>query len=99
MVCIYGTSLSLAGVGAVLGLEEQKLKEGKELIRYFCVPCKPTKTNGGRIRNLPHHDMAKWRSFISYNKRDVEAEMSIQAKLEKFPVPNFIWEEYHLDQK
>lgn len=94
-----GRPLSLAGVGAVLGLEEQKLKEGKELIRYFCVPCKPTKTNGGRIRNLPHHDMAKWRSFISYNKRDVEAEMSIQAKLEKFPVPNFIWEEYHLDQK
>lgn len=94
-----GLPLSLAGVGAVLGLEEQKLKEGKELIRYFCVPCKPTKTNGGRIRNLPHHDMAKWRSFISYNKRDVEAEMSIQAKLEKFPVPNFIWEEYHLDQK
>lgn len=94
-----GLPLSLAGVGAVLGLEEQKLKEGKELIRYFCVPCKPTKTNGGRIRNLPHHDMAKWHSFISYNKRDVEVEMSIQVKLEKFPVPNFIWEEYHLDQK
>ncbi|WP_347472943.1 DNA polymerase [Clostridium kluyveri] len=94
-----GLPLSLAGVGAVLGLEEQKLKEGKELIRYFCVPCKPTKTNGGRIRNLPHHDMAKWSSFISYNKRDVEVEMSIQVKLEKFPVPNFIWEEYHLDQK
>lgn len=94
-----GLPLSLAGVGAVLGLEEQKLKEGKDLIRYFCVPCKPTKTNGGRVRNLPHHDMAKWRSFISYNKRDVEVEISIQAKLEKFPVPNFIWEEYHLDQE
>lgn len=94
-----GLPLSLAGVGAVLGLEEQKLKEGKDLIRYFCVPCKPTKTNGGRVRNLPHHAMAKWHTFISYNKRDVEVEMSIQAKLEKFPVPNFIWEEYHLDQE
>ncbi|MFR1708858.1 MAG: DNA polymerase [Clostridium sp.] len=94
-----GLPLSLAGVGAVLGLEEQKLKEGKDLIRYFCVPCKSTKTNGGRVRNLPHHDMAKWHTFISYNKRDVEVEMSIQAKLEKFHVPNFIWEEYHLDQE
>ena len=94
-----GLPLSLAGVGAVLGLEEQKLKEGKDLIRYFCVPCKPTKINGGRVRNLPHHDMAKWHSFIYYNKRDVKVEMSIQAKLEKFPVPNFIWEEYHLDQE
>lgn len=94
-----GLPLSLAGVGVVLGLEEQKLKEGKDLIRYFCVPCKPTKTNGGRVRNLPHHDMAKWHTFISYNKRDVEVEISIQAKLEKFPVPNFIWEEYHLDQE
>lgn len=94
-----GLPLSLAGVGAVLGLEEQKLKEGKDLIRYFCVPCKPTKINGGRVRNLPHHDMVKWHTFISYNKRDVEVEMSIQEKLEKFPVPNFIWEEYHLDQE
>lgn len=94
-----GLPLSLAGVGVVLGLEEQKLKEGKDLIRYFCVPCKPTKTNGGRVRNLPHHDMAKWHTFISYNKRDVEVEISIQAKLEKFPVPNFIWEEYYLDQE
>lgn len=94
-----GLPLSLAGVGAVLGLEEQKLKEGKDLIRYFCLPCKPTKTNGGRVRNLPHHDIAKWHTFISYNKRDVEVEMSIQAKLKKFPVPNFIWEEYNLDQE
>lgn len=94
-----GLPLSLAGVGTVLELEEQKLKEGKDLIRYFCVPCKPTKTNGGRMRNLPHHDMAKWHTFISYNKRDVEVEISIQAKLEKFSVPNFIWEEYHLDQE
>lgn len=94
-----GLPLSLAGVGAVLGLEEQKLKEGKELIRYFCVPCKPTKTNGGRERNLPHHDIGKWKLFIYYNKRDVEVEMAIQTKLSKYPVPNFIWKEYCLDQE
>lgn len=94
-----GLPLSLAGAGAVLGLEEQKLKEGKDLIRYFCVPCKPTKTNGGRNRNLPHHDKAKWDTFVFYNKRDVEVEMSIQKKLSKFPVPDFIWDEYHLDQE
>lgn len=94
-----GLPLSLAGAGTVLGLEEQKLKEGKELIRYFCVPCKPTKTNGGRERNLPHHDIGKWKQFISYNKRDVEVEMAIQTKLSKYPVPDFIWEEYCLDQE
>lgn len=94
-----GLPLSLAGAGTVLGLEEQKLKEGKELIRYFCVPCKPTKTNGGRERNMPHHDIGKWKQFISYNKRDVEVEMAIQTKLSKYPVPDFIWEEYCLDQE
>lgn len=94
-----GLPLSLAGAGAVLELEDQKLKEGKELIRYFCTPCKPTKTNGGRIRNFPHHDIAKWKMFISYNKRDVEVEMAIQKRLSKFPVPDFIWEEYCLDQQ
>ena len=94
-----GLPLSLAGAGTVLGLEEQKLKEGKDLIRYFCVPCKPTKVNGGRTRNLPEHDMEKWNSFIFYNKRDVEVEMSIQDRLKKFPVPDFVWDEYHLDQE
>lgn len=94
-----GLPLSLAGVGAVLGLEEQKLKEGKDLIRYFCVPCKPTKANGGRTRNLPQHDMEKWELFKKYNKRDVEVEMSVQDRLKKYPVPDFIWEEYHLDQE
>lgn len=94
-----GLPLSLAGAGAVLGLEEQKLTEGKDLIRYFCVPCKPTKVNGGRTRNLPQHDMTKWELFKKYNKRDVEVEMSIQEKLHKFPVPDFVWEEYHLDQE
>lgn len=94
-----GLPLSLAGAGTVLGLEEQKLKEGKDLIRYFCVPCKPTKVNGGRTRNLPEHDIEKWNTFIFYNKRDVEVEMSIQDKLKKFHVPDFVWDEYHLDQE
>lgn len=94
-----GSPLSLAGAGAVLGLEEQKLKEGKDLIRYFCVPCKPTKVNGGRTRNLPEHDWEKWERFKFYNKRDVEVEMSIQKKLSKYPVPDFVWDEYHIDQE
>ena len=94
-----GLPLSLAGAGAVLGLEEQKLKEGKDLIRYFCVPCKPTKVNGGRTRNLPEHDWEKWEWFKFYNKRDVEVEMSIQKRLSKYPVPDFVWDEYHIDQE
>lgn len=94
-----GLPLSLAGAGAVLGLEEQKLKEGKELIRYFCVPCKATKCNGGRTRNLPEHDREKWNLFKAYNQRDVEVEQSIQQKLAKFPVPDFVWEEFWLDQE
>ena len=94
-----GLPLSLEGVGAVLGLEKQKLTEGKNLIKYFCVPCAPTKTNGGRTRNLPQHDMEKWEQFKAYNLRDVETEMSIQRKLTRFPVPDFIWNEYHLDQE
>ena len=93
-----GLPLSLEGVGAVLGLKEQKMKEGKDLIRYFCVPCKPTKTNGGRTRNLPEHAPDKWSTFVAYNERDVITEMGIKEKLHKFPVPDFIWDEYHLDQ-
>ena len=94
-----GLPLSLAGVGAVLGLEEQKLKEGKDLIRYFCVPCKPTKSNGGRTRNLPEHDPEKWDLFKFYNRRDVEVEQSIQKKLHNFTVPDSVWEEFWLDQE
>lgn len=94
-----GLPLSLEGAGAVLGLKDQKMKEGKDLIRYFCVPCKPTKSNGGRTRNLPHHAPDKWALFKEYNKRDVEVEMNIKEKLRKFPVPEFVWEEYHLDQE
>ncbi len=94
-----GLPRSLADVGAVLGLEKQKLTEGKDLIRYFCVPCKPTKANGGRTRNLPEHDREKWERFKAYNLRDVEAEMQIQQRLAKFPVPDFVWEEYRQDQE
>ncbi|KSV58136.1 DNA polymerase [Acetivibrio ethanolgignens] len=94
-----GLPLSLEGVGAVLGLKDQKMKEGKDLIRYFCVPCKPTKTNGGRTRNLPEHAPDKWSTFKAYNVRDVEVELAIKERLAKFPVPNFVWDEYHLDQE
>lgn len=94
-----GLPRSLESVGAVLGLEKQKLTEGKDLIRYFCVPCRPTKANGGRTRNLPEHDPEKWERFKAYNLRDVETEMQIQERLSRFPVPDFIWEEYQLDQE
>ena len=94
-----GLPRSLEDVGAVLGLEKQKLSEGKDLIRYFCVPCKPTKANGGRTRNLPEHDREKWERFKAYNLRDVEAEMQIQQRLSRYPVPDFVWEEYRQDQE
>ena len=94
-----GLPLSLEGVGAVLKLQDQKMKEGKDLIKYFCCPCKPTKVNGGRTRNLPEHAPDKWKAFKTYNKRDVEVELSIKQKLSKFPVPDFVWDEYHLDQE
>ena len=94
-----GLPLSLEGVGAVLRLEDQKMDEGKALIRYFSVPCAPTKANGGRTRNLPSDDPGKWETFKKYNQRDVEVEMSIQRKLRNFPVPDFVWDEYHIDQE
>lgn len=94
-----GLPLSLKGVGAVLKLDEQKMSEGSDLIRYFCVPCKPTKSNGGRTRNLPGDAPDKWETFKAYNRRDVEVELSIKEKLRNFPVPKFIWDEYHLDQQ
>jgi DNA polymerase len=94
-----GLPLSLEGVGAVLGLEKQKLCEGKDLIKYFCQPCAPTKSNNGRTRNRPYHAPDKWATFKKYNARDVETEMSIQARLANFPVPESVWDEYHLDQE
>ncbi len=94
-----GLPLSLEGVGTVLGLEKQKLSEGKELIKYFSVPCTPTKANGGRTRNLPADAPDKWETFKRYNLRDVETEMGIKARLSKFPVPESVWDEYHIDQE
>ena len=94
-----GLPLSLEGAGAVLKLDSQKMKEGKDLIRYFCIPCKETKSNGGRTRNLPQHALDKWALFKSYNKRDVEVEMVIQKRLRNYPVPESVWDEYHLDQE
>lgn len=90
---------SLEDVGAVLGLDKQKMKEGKELIRYFCVPCKPTKANGGRTRNLPHHAPEKWELFKTYCKRDVDVEKAIRQKLNNFPIPESEMEMYRLDQE
>ena len=94
-----GLPLGLDKVGAVLGFEEQKLKDGKELIKYFCCPCRPTKKNGGRTWNLPHHAPEKWALFKKYNERDVQVEMQIQDRLKNYQVPDFVWDEYHLDQE
>ena len=94
-----GLPLSLEGAGSVLGLEKQKLSEGKDLIRFFCRPCKPTAANGQRTRNLPTDAPDKWTAFKAYNKRDVETELAIQARLSKFPVPDEVWDEYHIDQQ
>lgn len=94
-----GLPLSLEGVGAVLGLEKQKLTEGKDLIKYFSVPCAPTKTNGGRTRNRPFHAPDKWEAFKKYNIRDVETEIGIKDRLAKFPVSDDVWDEYHIDQE
>ena len=94
-----GLPMSLKGVGTVLGLEKQKLDEGKDLIRYFCQPCKPTIVNKGRTRNLPHHAPEKWQIFRDYNIRDVEVEMAIQSRLANYAVPDSVWDEYHLDQE
>ena len=94
-----GLPLSLAGAGAVLGLDKQKMTEGKELIKFFCQPCAPSKTNGGRTRNLPSHDPQKWETFKAYNVRDVETEMAIQHRLRNYPVPEQVWDQYHQDQE
>lgn len=93
-----GLPLSLEKVGEVLKLDKQKMNEGKALIRYFSVPCKPTKTNGMRTRNLPHHDLKKWSTFKEYNQRDAETEMAIKKKLSAFPIPKSEWENYWIDQ-
>ena len=94
-----GLPMSLAGVGAVLGLEKQKLSEGKDLIRFFCRPARPSLLNGGGVRNLPSSDPTMWKQFIAYNIRDVEVEMGISARLSGYPVPASVWAEYEMDQR
>ncbi|AGG07334.1 phage encoded DNA-directed DNA polymerase [Dehalococcoides mccartyi BTF08] len=94
-----GLPLSLSGVGEILGLEKKKLTEGKELVKFFCQPCAPTKANSGRVRNLPSDAPEKWDLFKSYNLRDVEVEMQITQRLSKLPVPDFVWDEYHLSEE
>lgn len=93
-----GLPLSLRDVDTVLGLPRQKITAGKELVRYFCTPCKPTKANQNRTRNFPYHAPDKWQQFKQYNQRDVEVEMEITQKLERFPVPQNEWENYWMDQ-
>lgn len=98
--CAYlSLPLSLEKAGSMLKVEQQKMKEGKDLIKYFCIPCKPTKANGGRTRNLPWHDPEKWEIFKAYNRRDVEAEIAIEKKISKVTIPHNIWKEYELDQQ
>ena len=99
MAAYNGLPLSLKGVGEALNLDAKKMTEGKELIRYFCIPCKPTKVNGGRTRNLPSDAPEKWALFKAYNKRDVEAEQGIVRRLSKYPVPDFVWDEYHQSER
>lgn len=94
-----GLPLSLKDVGAILKLDEQKLSEGKDLVRYFCTPCKPTIANGGRTRNRPSDNPEKWALFKKYNARDVEVEQAIRNRLQKYPVPDFVWDEYHLSEE
>jgi len=92
---------NLADVGKVVGItpDKQKMAIGWGLIRYFCIPCKPTKTNGGRTRNRAHHDPAKWQLFKDYCLRDVESEAEVATRLAKFPVPEIEWRLWHLDQR
>jgi DNA polymerase len=96
---MLGLPLSLEGVGRVLGLQRQKIREGKSLIRYFSVPCKPTKTNGNRTRNLPHHAPDKWQMFKDYCIRDVEVERAIRLKLKEYPISEKEQTLYILDQQ
>ena len=94
----YGLPASLKEMGKALNLPNQKLEAGKNLIKYFCQPCKPTKINSGRTRNLPHHNLEDWKIFLEYNKRDVEVALEIKAILSQYPLPPNLWQEYALDQ-
>lgn len=94
-----GIPLNLAGVAQALHLETEKMSEGKDLIRKFSQPCKATKTNGGRTRNLPEHAMEDWETFKAYCVRDVEVERAIASRLSPLPMPSFEWENYWRDQR
>src|SRR5699024_5574640 len=93
-----GLPLSLEGTAMITGADKKKLSEGKDLIRFFSIPCRPTKSNGGRTRNSKEHAPERWENFKEYNKRDVETELAIQERLSKFPMPEDEWENYRLDQ-
>ena len=98
--CAYAAlPLSLAGAGVALGLDRQKMTEGRELIRFFCTPGRATKKNPAGGRNLPEADPERWKKFIDYNRRDVEVEMNIQRRLETYPVYENLWQEYAQDQE
>lgn len=100
---VWALALGLPGgleeVAKILKVEAQKDTRGKNLIKYFSIPCKPTKANGGRTRNLPHHEPEKWEQYKEYNGQDVEAERAVRKKMERFPVPSHEWELWALDQE
>ena len=98
LYCGYPKSLAAAGEALGLSEDQQKLSTGKALIRYFCLPCTPTRSNGYRTRNLPQHDEAKWSLFKAYNAQDVRAEMEIEQRLSAFPVPDDIQRQWETDQ-
>lgn len=97
LYCGYTAGLDATGKALGLPEDKQKLNTGKALIRYFCVPCKPTKANGGRTRNYPHHDLDKWKLFKEYCCQDVVTEMEIERRLSAFPVPNFVQQQWETD--
>ena len=97
LYCGYTAGLDATGKALGLPADKQKLATGKALIRYFCVPCKPTKSNGGRTRNLPHHDPDKWKLFKEYCRQDVVTEMEIERRLSSFPVPGFVQKQWETD--
>ena len=99
LYCGYTAGLDATGKALGLPQDKQKLATGKALIRTFCVPCKPTKTNGGRTRTLPHHEPEKWELFKKYCKQDVVTEMAIEDRLSGFPVPDFVQEQWERNER
>ena len=97
LYCGYTAGLDATGKALGLPQDKQKLNTGKALIRYFCIPCKPSKANGQRTRNLPQHDPAKWELFKEYCKQDVVTEMEIERRLSAFPVPDWVQKQWETD--